>query len=783
VRRIMLMVTVLAAWGSAGVAGRVVGERFGGPARSSAHPNAARVDRVGGVPRCLFDLSAIPAGSAVYRASLAVAGGGVGQPRQPIRVVAIQAVEAGKVVPAGGALELEPPYFRSFDATAAVKGWVDEPKTNRGLAVLSAGGIDPRDLVLDVWYEGAPAGLPAQVEGLHAAHANGQTFLVWKELPEFRPPPDEVLWVEKFSWRKPQLADGPGRNAWGGPRVGAVTLATLRSLEGFAVRTEKGPGQRLADRKRVKDVPDVQYRIYRSRRRITADNIGSADWVGVARPLNAYDDMMIMGGHIACRGEYYDQREIPDSIFKTWCYGDGQAVAPGEAMFAFTLPEGQSGDYFYAVTAWKAGVENLAAVTDANSLPAPVAEKAATPKPVLQLIRPNTVHIRPKQKTTEYWYAFFLGPPVSNIPRMDPRRIVVEVPRAWKAPGALQMTTNPGGAFWDPRVRTDREVLLYVQQDLGYGGDLGYNEGRGTLKAFAGSRVRFYSEKYLFTVLDWALSKWRADRNRIGGGASTHFSARHPEFFGALLMGPPFASGYSLDFDQKWNPGSGSLASRLGPAYLVKGPDGGPAWDLFDLCKYLRADPGRDIPFMGCLFSQPKDGNHGAEYGWQDDPKGLAALRDARQPYAATWGGTRLPAEVSKAYAAMRWDKTLPAFSNCSLDNNPGTGDPDSGDPWGQINAYLLWDCNDSVDQVGRWEMTVRLVAAAPADTCTVDVTPRHCKAFRPGPGQELQWMLTSEDGKKVIASGTVTADKWGLATLKQIPVAKAKSRIVIRKP
>jgi len=62
-------------------------------------------------------------------------------------------------------------------------------------------------------------------------------------------------------------------------------------------------------------------------------------------------------------------------------------------------------------------------------------------------------------------------------------------------------------------------------------------------------------------------------------------------------------------------------------------------------------------------------------------------------------------------------------------------------------------------------------------------VTPRHCKAFRPGPGQELQWMLTSEDGKKVIASGTVTADKWGLATLKQIPVAKAKSRIVIRKP
>ncbi|HET6427070.1 MAG TPA: hypothetical protein VFJ30_01580, partial [Phycisphaerae bacterium] len=710
-------------------------------------------------------------------------GAGAGQPRQPIRIVAVGRIEADKVVPAGEPLKLEPPYFRSFDATAAVRAWLAAPAANRGLALLSAGGIDPRDLVLDVWYEGKPANLPPQVEGLHAAHANGQTFLVWKELPEFRPPADKVLWLERFDYRKPQLADGPGQNAWGGPRVGAVTLATLRDLEGFAVRTEKGPGQRLADQKRVKDTPDVQYRIYRSPRAITADNIGSAEWVGVARPLNAYDDMMIMGGHIACRGEYYDQQEIPDSIFKTWCHGDGQAVAPGEAFFAFTLPEGSSGEYFYAVTAWKAGVENLSAVSDANSLPAPVAEKAAIPKPVLQHIRPDTVHIRPKEKTTEYWYAFFLGPPVSNIPQMDPRRIVVEVPEAWKAPGALQMTTTPGGAFWDTRVATDQQILLYIQQDVGYGGDLGYNEGRGTLKAFAGSQVRFYSEKYLFTVLDWALSKWRADRSRIGGGASTHFSARHPEFFGALMMGPPFASGYSLDFDQKWNPASGSLGSNLGPVDLVKGPDGESAWDMFDLCKYLRANPGKDIPFMGCMFSQPKDGNHGAEYGWQDDPKGLAALRDARQPYAATWGGAGLPGEVSKAYAAMRWDKTLPAFSNCSLDNNPGTGDPDAGDPWGQINAWLLWDGDGSAEAADRWEMTVWLAAASPADTCTVDVTPRHCKGFRPAAGQAFQWTITSSADGKVIANGTVQADQWGLTTLKRIPVAKDPSRIVIRKP
>jgi len=244
-------------------------------------------------------------------------------------------------------------------------------------------------------------------------------------------------------------------------------------------------------------------------------------------------------------------------------------------------------------------------------------------------------------------------------------------------------------------------------------------------------------------------------------------------------MGPPFASGYSLDFDQKWNPASRSLAGRLGPHDLVKAPDGGPAWDMFNLCKYLRNNPGKDVPFMGCMFSQPKDGNHGAEYGWQDDPKGLAALRDARQPYAATWGGAGLPREVADAYKRMRWTKTLPAFSNCSLDNNPGTGDPDAGEPWGQINAWLLWDGEDSVDRPGRWEMTVYLVPSCPDERCTVDVTPRHCKAFKPKPGTTVRWTNTPAGGGKA-TWGTVKVDKYGLVTLKQTAVTKGKNRIVI---
>jgi hypothetical protein len=37
-------------------------------------------------------------------------------------------------------------------------------------------------------------------------------------------------------------------------------------------------------------------------------------------------------------------------------------------------------------------------------------------------------------------------------------------------------------------------------------------------------------------------------------------------------------------------------------------------------------------------------------------------------------------------------------------------------------------------------------------------------------------------DGK-VLASGTVTADRWGLVTLRQATVTKGKNRLVIRRP
>jgi hypothetical protein len=128
----------------------------------------------------------------------------------------------------------------------------------------------------------------------------------------------------------------------------------------------------------------------------------------------------------------------------------------------------------------------------------------------------------------------------------------------------------------------------------------------------------------------------------------------------------------------------------------------------------------------------------------------------------------------------IRLDQSLPAFGRCSLDDDPGAGDPKDGDPKGQINLYLDWETEDVVDEPGRWEMTVGLIDKAPAAECTVDLTPRRCQRFKPGPGRALRWTNVSRADGREVQSGEVKPDALGLVTLERVVVSKGRNRIRI---
>ena len=220
---------------------------------------------------------------------------------------------------------------------------------------------------------------------------------------------------------------------------------------------------------------------------------------------------------------------------------------------------------------------------------------------------------------------------------------------------------------------------------------------------------------------------------------------------------------------------------------------GMPTFDYLNNSHLLRLNPKRDAPFIS--FTNGK--NDGA-IGWPQAAGFVKALQETRQPHLFTWGqgghGQRVyvPTPTGGGDDAtpildVRSNHSVPAFTQCSLDDDIGDGDPADGDPEGQINLYLRWETDSLVDEEGLYEVTVYLIESAPKNECTVNITPRRCQRFKPAPGAKLAWTnsprrlaasdIASPDNAQ---SGDVTADKWGLVTLEHVKVSKAGNRIRI---
>jgi hypothetical protein len=219
------------------------------------------------------------------------------------------------------------------------------------------------------------------------------------------------------------------------------------------------------------------------------------------------------------------------------------------------------------------------------------------------------------------------------------------------------------------------------------------------------------------------------------------------------------------------------------PDWNVAFEDGTPVWDYFNDVWYLRKYPQKEIGLIA--FS---NGKNDGGIGWPQAVEFYRALQATRRPHIFVWGqsghGQRavLPVSLSDRYMPMdlRTDQSQPAFTGCSLDDDPGDGDPNRGDPAGQSNLYLFWETDEIVDRSDAWEMTVGLVDKAPQESCTVNITPRRVQQFKLAPGTRLHWSTKSLSEDREVQSGQVTVDELGLITLPQVMVGKGKHRIAV---
>ena len=315
-------------------------ERWGAAGIESTHPNALKVVKKGKVSVLEFDLSALPKDARVYRATLC--NKRVSQPKDPIQIRVVGKINAqGEPEYEGKPLTLEAPRFASYDLTEQVRIWQRDPGKNLGLALARAESFDPKLAFLELCYEGAPKDPPPQVSNLKAIHHDGQTFLTWKEMAQFQPASDKTLWTGNYSLTKHDEFTEPGNSgdmhaiqspskraelrsvSPEFPRLNCIRQSELRRLQMYDVIPPPPGTQNDPKYVRQKGWPDVDYRIYRSKNKITAENLKDAELVGEADTLCAYDLSMV---GIGCSGEYYDKHELPETPIPTYCLEDGKAI-------------------------------------------------------------------------------------------------------------------------------------------------------------------------------------------------------------------------------------------------------------------------------------------------------------------------------------------------------------------------------------------------------------------------------------------------------------------------
>ena len=701
-----------------------VTERWGQGERCR-HSGTVRFQEVAAGGRvAAFDLSALPKAARVYRARLLLTvATGPGPLAEPLLVQPLTAPWSGKGEPA---VEAEPlallgPRFRSHDATQVVRRWVSGKLANHGLWVRNAPGWKPERTILEVSYEGKLTDPHPPASNLRAFHRAGQVFLTFEEVNS--PFTDPFGAKAEVTWNE---------------------LSTL--------------WQRMREGK----VPQVAYRIYRHGRRITAGNLHEATLLDEVPQFSVLDERQIK---TEWKGERIKNVRVGTARVPRVCVEPLKELPLGTGVFVRTTAK--AGSYHYAVVAAVDGVENTVQLNAQNSLAEPVRETVATPEPVLHH---ETEHIYDRPRRHRF-YLLWTDPPLSKTPDFYHMGVTFP-PGPPKEPAPLYVH-----AFWWDNgwarsgARRAIPACISLQMETPWVLHKGIHEGTANWKAWSQGTVQDYWMRRLRAVVPWLAREFHVDPERMYA-MSSGWAWHHPDLFAAVhenLTTNPRRSPTSIGSDRFWGKPDAPAKTEWGIS----------AWDYYDTAGFLKKHVELEIPFV---YYTPN--MHEGDFGFIDKPRFYRAMLDTKRAFMAAWG---MQVDASWIYSIGR-AAPMAAFANCSLDANPGIGMGD-GDREGQINGYLRFDPATALDQPDRWEMTVWLFAGdergryrAPADSCTVDITPRRCQRFRLEPGQKFRWSSALLEGNAPPARGTGAADQWGLATIRQLTVTQEKRRIAIQR-
>ncbi len=473
------------------------------------------------------------------------------------------------------------------------------------------------------------------------------------------------------------------------------------------------------------------------------------------------------------------------------------------------------GPRFYAVTVQIDGFgEQRAVVPGENALLEPVEEWVGLPKPIYQ--RTVLCSGVPVEIYT-LWSTSRSAPLFPAMANREGETFDCGIVRAEPGPqSSLMILMHPRGGFFLQRavgtgeagewlLLMDDEVKGPMNNTYWYGYHSEYQKSPALLPP-DGGLIEDYTMRRLVHTVEWARRTFPVDPTRVyawgnsmGAIGGVFLAFRRPDLLaGVFAMVPKFDFSFLDEPDpaSMFNPGGAerTLTDHIWGTVSADLPtsDGIPVYKRMDADYLAGALEGISIPPI-LAFNGKLDN----VVGWAEKIGFYQAMNAHRQggyfffdqryhnSTNSYWVGMENPGYLYR----FRTNRSFPALSNCSADQDPGNGLPESGDSVGVINALVEWDTT-LIDEPTRWQTTLSLrelsmrdgIVTAPS-VLAADVTPRRLQRFGVDPGVLYSYRVERALDGYVLQSGEVVGDSLGLVTIPGVVIEREGVRLTIQSP